>query len=92
MSVCVTSTGTELPPTITTTAAEQYLGNALGKIESTFDDFWHREVRESWEQRYNYVQKTRAKLDAYKLRHEEGKLKVEEEWLTICFVEQEHLL
>jgi len=70
----------ELPPTITTTAAEQCLSNVLEQIESTFDDFWHREVMDSWEQRYNYVQKTRTKLDEYKPRHEEGTLKVEEEW------------
>lgn len=70
----------ELPPRVAETAAEHFLGDALERIESTFDDAWTRGVEESWEERYRHVQKSRSKIEEAKAKYDAGTLNVQKTW------------
>lgn len=70
----------ELPPSTTTNAAEHFLGEALARFQQIFDDAWRRDIKTTWEERYQYVQSSREKLEDFKTRYDDGTLNAEQSW------------
>jgi Zn-dependent protease with chaperone function len=49
-----------LPPLTDITAAEQYLGNSLNAVTQQLNQVWHQSVLPTWQERYQYIQTSKA--------------------------------
>lgn len=72
----------KLPPAAVfkRTAAEQFLGKALGELTETLDGEWRTEVNFKWRERYTYVKQARESLEALEQKATSETLSVEEAW------------
>ena len=69
----------QLTPRAGQSAAEFYLGGALGELTQQMDAQWHEGIAPLWQERYREMAETRAKLDAIEAKTEP--LTDEEQWL-----------
>ena len=72
----------QLPPpaVLKLTAAEQFLGAALGELTETLDGEWRTEINFKWRERYTYVKQARESLEALDQKAISETLSVEEAW------------
>ena len=69
-----------IPPGAAISAAEQFLGQALGGLRTRLNQTWQAQARERWEERYNETQAHAARLNELEAQAGRQPLSIREEW------------
>ncbi len=78
----------QLPTPVTETAAQQFLGEHLTELAQTLNQQWYSQIQTQWQQRYEYVQTAKLKLQELETRASNTQLTPQEAWHRASLTEE----